>query len=346
MNGKLDAKKVVFTNKNKVEVKTFRLTEPREGEVLIKTVSTLISAGTEIAILTGNHIGFTDKTIGYPPYPFYPFEPGYCNSGNVLAIGDGVDNVSVGDRVYSQTLHSSHVISPANSWAIQKIPNDVSYDQATLTFLGMIALIGVRLANIALGESVLIIGQGIVGQLSLQLSKLSGAGLTIAVDLYKKRIDISKDYGADYVLDPNEVNIYQAVMEITKQKGVNVVIEATGNPKVFQIMFKLAGRLGRIIALGSPRGKTELNLYTELHKKGLSLIGAHGSVLPMEKSPNYPWSQGESKNYILNLLSKGSLKVDKLVTHKVGFEKAPNAYKMLRESPEDVMGVILDWTKA
>lgn len=344
MGDKLESKRIVFTDKNRIEIKEFIVRKPKAREIVVENVSSLISAGTEVALLTGTHIGFTDKSIGYPPYPFYPMEPGFCSAGKVIAMGSEVKDFKQGDNVVVQTGHASHSICRVDPMIVQKIPDNVSFDQATFTFLGMIGIFGVVGGQVSLGKSVLIMGQGIVGQLSLQLAKLGGANPVIVIDLYNDRLDISRTYGADYALNAKEVNVEKEIHKITKGEGVNIVIEATGNSKVIPLALKIASKLGKIMVLGSPREKVELNLYTELHRKGLSLMGAHGVLFPMQKESHFTWTTPGSKNYVLELLSKDLLKVDGLITHKVSFKEAAQMYEKLRSSPQGMLGVILDWT--
>lgn len=339
------AKRVIFIEKNKVAVEAADIPEPNKNEVLIRTGSTLISAGTELSILTGTHVGLKDKNIGYPPFPFYPFYPGYSNAGDVIAVGDRVRDFEVGDRVVSWTKHCSHVVCPADLCAVRQIPNGVSYDQAVFTCLGIVALHGIRMSRLTMGESVLILGQGLVGQLSLQLAKQGGASPIIAVDLLEKRLNVSEVCGADHVLNPSKCNVEREVQDIMDARGVNVIIEATGNPAIFPIAFKMASKLGRVIVLGGPRGESKLGLYSELQRKGLSLIGAYVDLYPTQETPYYPWTRQESMKYLLNLLSKGYLKVERLITHKVAFTEAPSAYEDLIHYPSEALGVILDWSK-
>lgn len=344
-------RKVVFTGKDKVEIEDFTVGRPKENEVSIKAVNSLISAGSETAVLTGTHIGFTDKNIGFPPHPFYPFEPrgaAIGATGIVTAVGKKVNELQPGNAVFGLMPHVTHAIvsvgapGQKSAW---KIPKERVYVRSCFTVLGTVALLGVKLANVKLGESVLIVGQGIVGQLALQLARLSGAAPVIVADLYGNRLDASATYGADYVINSKESDLEEEIRAITSGRGVNVVIEASGNPEVFPAALRVAGKLGRIVVLGSPRGKAILDLYTEIHRKGLSLIGAHGGLWPKDEEGSiyYPWTKQWAIGYILNLLAEGSLQVDKLVTDRICFEKASEAYRKIIEFPEHTIATVFDY---
>jgi len=330
----LIGKRIVFKEKGFVTVEEFDLEQPTPDQILIETVSTLISPGTETAFL-----------LALPNTPgVFPQCPGYSNAGIVTSVGSEVSRFRAGDRVVSRKNHASHVI--ASEEEVMKIPENLSYDEASFFALGSIALQGVRKADIELGESVAVLGQGLVGVLALQLAKLSGGFPVIGIDLYDSRLELSSELGADYTVNPSKVDLEKSIGDTTDGKGASVVIEATGNPKAIPIALRLAGEYGRVIILGSPRGESEVNFYSDVHKKGVSVIGAHERTRPRKESFHSWWTQRDDSSLILKLISKGSLKVTDLITLKLGFQKAEEAYKKLVQSRSDVLGIVLDWRKS
>lgn len=331
LNGELVAKRVVFKHPGVVSIEDFKLEKLESSEVLIGTVSTLISPGTETAFL----MALPNTPCQFPQYP------GYSNVGIVKKVGSGVSNIRVGARVVCRKNHASYVI--AHESEVMEIPPGVSFDEASFFALGSIALQGIRKAKIELGESVVVLGQGLVGILALQLAKLSGGMPLIGVDLYDYRLSLSRRHGADYVLNPSKVDLERKVKEATDGKGADVVVEATGNPKVISTALKLVGNYGRVILLGSPRGETEVNFYSDVHKKGVLIIGAHESMRPRFESFHGWWTQKDDTKLILNLMNKKLLKVKDLITLKLKFWEAEKAYRKLIESKEKVLGIVLDW---
>ncbi|KYH41250.1 MAG: hypothetical protein AYL32_006730 [Candidatus Bathyarchaeota archaeon B26-2] len=324
-------KRIVFRDVGLVDVEDFEVPEPKPNEVLVRTVSTLISPGTETAFLMA-----LPNTSGR-----FPQHPGYSNAGVVISVGDSVSRFKVGDRVVSYREHASHVTVPEED--TQRIPESVPYDEATFFALGSIALQGVRKAGIELGESVLVLGQGLVGLLALQHAGLSGGIPLIAVDLYENRLEASLNLGADYALNPAKIDLEREISEITGGKGVNVVIEATGNPKVIPTALRLAGRFGRVVLLGSPRGLTEVNFYREVHRKGITVVGAHASVRPRYESFKGFWTRRDDTALVLELIKRGKLRVRDLITRKLRFTDAKEAYRMLIESKGETLGIVLEW---
>jgi len=325
-------RRVVFLQRNLVSVEDFELKEPKPEQVLIKSVSTLISSGTEGAAL----LGLPNTPRAFPSYP------GYSNAGVVVAVGDRFSGVKAGDRVVSRGRHASHVLVDGDQ--VLKIPDALSFDEASFFMLASIALQGVRKAEIELGDSVAVLGQGLVGQLALQLARLSGGLPVIGVDLCDSRLEISSRHGADHVFNPRKVDLEEEVERVTEGGGARVVIEATGSPEAVGTALQLAGRGGRVILLGSTRGESTVNFYRDIHKKGVTVIGAHNSVRPRHESSHGWWTFKDDSALVLKLLSRNLLRVKDLISLRTSSERAPEAYKAVLESKETVLGVILDWT--
>ena len=329
----LQGKRVIFRRKGEVGIENFEPRQPEDREVLIRTASSLISPGTETAFL----MALPNTPGEFPQYP------GYSNAGVIIASGSKVSKFKKGDRVVSRKDHASHVIASEDE--LMMIPDGLSFDEATFFALGSIALQGIRKAYIELGESVVVLGQGLVGQLSLQMAKLSGGMPVVGVDLYDYRLNLSSKNGADHVLNPLEVDLVEEIEKLTEGKGADVVIEATGNADLINEAFKLVGEYGRLIILGSPRGTSEVNFYPEIHKKGIRIIGAHNRTRPKHESYHGWWTQRDDSSLVLMLVSSGRLNVRDLITVKMGFREAPEAYARLINEKDSVLGIVLDWNQ-
>jgi len=328
---KVENKRVVFKRKNKVEIEDFPLEKIKTSQILIKTKNTLISPGTETAFL---------QALPNTPGKF-PFYPGYSNAGSIIKFGRKVSKFKVDDRVVSRKNHASSVIATESD--LIKIPENLSYEKAPFFALGSIAMQGIRKARVELGETIVVLGQGIIGNLALQLAKLSGGIPTVGVDLYDYRLNISKKCGADYIINPSEVDLKNAVNNITEGKGADVVIEATGNPVAVSTAFELLRPYGRIILLGSVRGKSEVDFYSTVHKKGLTVIGAHESIRPLQESSYGLWTEKKESSLTLKFICEGLLNVGDLITNTESFLNAREAYQKLIASKHNTLGVILSW---
>ena len=329
----MKAQRVVWPSRAKVEIETFALPPLGDDEILVETECTLISPGTERAFLLG-----LPNAQGR-----YPTHPGYSNIGVIVEVGKAVTDYKVGERVASTQGHTSHFIVSPNR-LLKIASTDVPAEEAVFFNLGAIALQGVRKARIELGEATLVLGQGLIGLLAMQLSKLSGAIPLIAADLTDSRLEISKRMGADCTLNPEDVDFSEQLSNVTQGNGPAAVIEATGHPDAVSTALDVAGWGARVILLASTRGETpNVNFYRDVHKKGLILYGAHNAIRPRQESSSNFWTLEDDSLLLLSLIAQKRFNVLPLISHRVLGEDAPQAYQLLMEWNPGLLGVVLQW---
>ena len=329
----MKAQRVVWPSRAKVDVETFTLLPVGDDEVLVATECTLISPGTERAFLLG-----LPNAQGQ-----YPSRPGYSNIGTVVEVGKAVTDCKVGERVASTQGHTSHFIVSPNR-LLKVASADVPAEAAVFFNLGAIALQGVRKARIELGEATLVLGQGLIGLLAMQLSKLSGAMPLITADLTDSRLEISKSMGADCTLNPENANFSEQLRDATSGDGPAVIIEATGHPDAISTALDVAGWGARVVFLASTRGETpNVNFYRDVHKKGLILYGAHNSIRPRQESSANFWTLEDDSLLLLSLIAQKRFNVAPLISHRVLGKDAPKAYQLLMEWNPGLLGVVLQW---
>jgi len=332
------SKQVVFTAPRQVAIEERELNHPGAEQVLIESIFTLVSTGTELTALTGD---FPPGSV-WARYIRYPFSPGYDNVGEVVALGEGVEGLGVGDKVFCWAPHSQFAL--VNSKRVYKLPEDLSLQEVAFATLGQIALNGVRLGEIALGESVVVIGLGPVGQLALQFARLSGGFPIIAFDVSEKRLEIAGGHGADFAFGSGGENPEEEVKRLTRGRMADVVFEVTGNQKVIPGALRLLKRRGKLVILGSPRGKVEVDFHDEVHTLGLRIIGAHNSMHTPYETPYNQWTLERDLELFLDLLHSGRVKVKGLISHVFPWWEAPKVYQTLLEDRTKTMGVLFDWT--
>lgn len=321
--------RIVVTPNNNIIVEEFPVPQPGAGQVLIETISTLISAGTEL----GSQEQKRDNKL----------YPGYSNVGEIIAVGKGVKDYGMGDRVLSLGQHATHVLASTEPYSIAKIPNNVSSDHATFGVLGSVSMHGVRKARIELGEYAAITGMGLVGQLALQLASKTGCEALIAIDPCNARLDIAKMLGATHVLNPNEPSFKSDVSSITGNHGLDVTIEASGYPQSLISIFDLSRIGGRIIQLGSIWHRIVEVDFMDFHLKELTLIGCHQPKCPINETIYFPWTQQYNRRQILKMIGDGRLDVGPLISHRMPYYEAQEAYRLLRDEKDKALGVILYW---
>ncbi len=327
----MKARRVVFVARNKVEVEDFSVGDAGPGELLLRTLCTMPCPGTERAFL----LGLENTIKEYPEYP------GGYYVGEVLTVGAGVEGFSVGDRVVAAGgQHASHqVVSIERAFVI---PAGLEAEHAVFWYIGTISLQGVRKSRIELGESAVILGQGMIGNMALQLIRLDGGMPVIGVDLSERRLAMSLACGADAAVKPEELE--ETLKSFGLEDGPAVTIEATGVPAVIITALKLVPPIGRVILLGSPRGLNDnVNFYTEVHRKSTVVLGAHCSVRPKQDSSPGHWTLRDDGDTVMRLLASGRLTVDKMISHRVNPEKAPEIYEEITSGSDSLMGAVFQW---
>ncbi len=278
-------KQIVFTDYNKAELLDMPVPEPKENEVVVRTAYSAISTGTEKANITGDVSmpGTRDKK----PDKIFPRYLGYSETGIVQEVGASVRSVRPGDRVLCfWGHHREYQVLPETN--IVPIPDDVSLMDASLVFIGTFPLAAVRKVAVEVGESAMVVGLGILGQMSVQLLRIAGAAPIIAVNRGEERRLQALKLGADYALNPNEPDFEKRVRELTDGKGVATMIEVTGNGPALNEGLRCMAKMGRVALLGCTRRPTEVDFYYDVHLPGVALYGAHTFARPdVESYPHH-----------------------------------------------------------
>ncbi|MFC1581911.1 zinc-binding alcohol dehydrogenase [Planctomycetota bacterium] len=328
----MQARQLVFPDKGRCEIEAIDINEKLEDEqVLVKNAVSLVSAGTELAMFTRTHRGFDEPDFGYAKYPF---RPGYAAVGEVLAVGDGIESVRERDMVVHSGFHATHGVITEDQCA--KLPHDITPKRAAFYRLAIVSITAPLLAPAVLGESAVIVGAGIVGNLCAQLYRSAGAGTVAVADLMPRRLNKAVENGIDLIFNTEEKPLKEWAEDLGP-RGAELVIEAVGIPATIEMSLKAVAPKGRVVLLGSPRVNMEVDPYFDIHVKGVQLIGAHGHCVSSE-------DRQRTEPYLLNMLARNQLKVDNLITQEMPFENALEAFEGLRDKKDEYLGVILTYT--
>ena len=327
----------VFPAAREVELEEQEWGDPGPGQALVRMRSTLISTGTELTALSGDF----PSDSRWARYIRYPWAPGYSAIAEIVAVGEDVKEWEVGQRVQCWARHASYGIISAES--LIAIPEGVPDEQATFATLAEITMNALRRARLQFGESVAIVGAGLLGQLTAQWCRKAGAWPVIVIDVAEARLPAARESGATHTIAALSQDAVEQVQSLTNE-GADVVFEVTGNPQAIPGCLKLSRRLGRVILLGSPRGPVSVDFHEEAHSLGLEIIGAHNSTHPRQESPNTPWTIASHTRLFLEWLAADEISVEHLISHRYSWRQAPEAFLMLLEDRSQAEGVILDWT--
>lgn len=281
-----------------------------------------------------------------------PMPLGYCNVGVVIDVGSSVHNFNIGDRVVSNGPHADIVRVSRNLCA--KIPDNVDDESAAFTVLGSISLQGVRLLKPTLGESIVVVGVGLIGLITVQLLKANGCRV-LAIDYDSKKLELARMYGAEVFNLAASGSVVDAAIRFSRGVGVDGVIitASTKSNDPIKNSAQMCRKRGRIILVGV--AGLELN-RTDFYEKELtfqvSCSYGPGRYDPIyeEKGQDYPlpfvrWTEQRNFEAVLDMLANGQLDVKPLITHRFAFEEAPKAYEVLSEDGSG-LGILLQYASA
>lgn len=330
---------IMFTGKDKVELVWEEVPPIGKGQVLVRARKSLISTGTECICL--GHL-FEEGTH-WDRWVKYPFPPGYSMVGVVEQVGEDVTQVKPGDRVVFQRSHRQWHVVEAKALTI--VPDAVSDEDASWFALAMIAQNAVRAAQHQMGDNVVVIGAGLLGQLTVQYLRLQGAAQIIVVDPAEPRLKMAQAHGATTVIAKKVEDAREEILALTGGKGAEVVYDVTGIASVFAPAITLLRRFGKLILLGDTGEPSQQYLTGDVITKGLRIIGTHASNPPEVSTDHAPWTQSEMYKLFFTYVARGDMRVNDLITHRYTPHEAPQAYHMLRHDRSAAMGVVFDWTQ-
>lgn len=324
-------KRFAFTGKCLVEIQEFDSLRPGAREVAVKNVVSMVSPGTEgivfcRAFTEGNH---------WDNWVKYPFFPGYSAAGYVTAVGSEVTKVKVGDRVVTRSSHASAVVKDENQCYL--IPDDLSFENALWFAFAKITGIGARAAQYKLGDHVAVIGAGVIGQLSARWAYAAGAAKVIVIDPAKDRLNYLKNAGSFVTLSEPVGKCYDTLTELCGGTLPGIVVEATGNARVFQDALKAVGRFGKLVLMTDTGTPEDQRLCGEVITRGLTIVGAHD---PQERAD---WNEGIITSLFFNMCLDGRIRMDNMISHRFSHQDPATIYRVCMEERNSIMGVIINW---
>jgi len=327
----------------------------KSGSVLIQTSKSLVSLGTERMLVEFGKSNLISKarqqpdkvkqvldkikTEGLLPTLEAVFnklgEPlplGYCNVGRVIAVGDGVSEFKVGDRVASNGQHAEFVCIPKN--LVAKIPDNIEDSEAVFTVIGSIGLQGIRLINPTFGETIVVIGLGLIGLLTAQMLHANGCRV-IGIDIDESKLELARKWGI-LTINPVESNSVKEVLELTNGIGCDgVVITASAkNNDIIAQAAQMSRKRGRIVLVGV----IGLNISrADFYEKELSfqVSCSYGPGRYDEeyesRGHDYPisyvrWTEKRNFEAILQAIASAKINVKELITEEIPLEDYLKVY--------------------
>lgn len=342
----ISGRSLYFTAPGQVIIQSEKLAPPGAGEVLVQTILSAISPGTESLVFQGlaPEILEMDATISSLRGNFrYPFKYGYACVGRVAALGPGVSSEWLGSRVFAFNPHESHFIAPIDTLIL--LPENLTDEDSVFLANMETAINFIHDGAPLMGESVVVLGLGVVGMLTLaQLVRFPLAHL-FALDRHPLRWKIAAELGDVQVLNAEDAAVTTDLHTALTEKGFNergadLVYEISGSPDALNMAINAAGYHGRVV-VGSwyGRKKAVLDLGGAFHRNRIQLLSSQVSSLAPEISGR--WTKPRRMAVALDALEK--IHPGKWVTHSYPLEDADQAYQQLVLRPQDTFQIVLTY---
>ena len=323
------------------------------ADVRIRTWYSGISAGTELTAYRGTNPYLTQTwdpeqrlfRSGAPTFAYPVAGWGYSEMGEVIEVGEGVDDVRVGDLVYGIWGHRSDGVVPAAAVAGRTLEPGQDPLQGTFARVGAIALNAVLAADVSLGDRVAIFGQGVIGLLATRLATLAGAEV-FAVDGFESRLAAAREFGAAHVVAADHPDgAGAAIRELTGYLGVDSAIELSGSYRALHEATRSVVVEGTVVASGFYQGGAEhLRLGEEFHHNRVRIVASQISGTPTSLGAR--WDQRRLVSVVMAEVAAGRLDVSRLVTDVVEAADVAAAFEKLDRGDPDTLQVVLRFDAA
>ena len=335
-------KQIVFTEKNKAEL-IEKESKLEKNQVCVQSMISTISSGTERANITGD----LNVDASKPPQneALFPRSAGYSSAGVVTAIGEEVTGLKIGDRVVVYWgKHKDYNIVPVGN--VVKIEDDhVSFEEAAVSFIATFPLAAIRKTRLEVGESMMVMGLGLLGQLAVQLARAAGAVPIIAVDPVEERRKEALKNGADYALDPFEDDFVQRVKNLTGG-GVKTAIEVTGSGAGLEECLNCMAKYGRIALLGCTRDRDfTIDYYRKVHYPGITIVGAHTNARPEQESSAGYFTHMDDIKSVLKLCAGNRINIKRMIGLLYSPEECQEVFSQLINDLNFPIMVQFDWRR-
>lgn len=366
---------IQYQKTGELSVKELPAPTVRPGMVVVRTHASLISAGTERTSVSTAQASMLEKARTRPDLVKQVVDMarregvvntiekvrsrldsykalGYSAAG--VVVESGVDGFAPGDRVAcagaGYASHAEIISVPRN--LVVRIPDGVSFDEAAFTTLGAIALQGVRQSRVVLGESVAVIGLGLLGQLTVQLLKAAGCRV-IGLDINEGQFALAREFGADEVTTSDR-GAAGAIETFTRGLGADAVIitASTGSNGPLELAIQAARKKGRVVIVGAIGMEMQRSPFYEKELEiTIACSYGPGRYDPSyeEEGHDYPaayvrWTEGRNMEAVLDLIAAGRLNVARMITHRFDIADAEKAYDLITgKVKEPYFGIVLQY---
>lgn len=333
----LSSLNITFPAPGQVSLTRDSVPPPGPRELRLRALKSLVSRGTECFCLKGD----CDPGTFWEEYIRFPFAPGYSMVAEVESAGPGVTAFASGDRVTTWGPHRQ--VSLVDAAHAFPVPAGIPDTDATWATLSRTTQLGVRRAGVELGESVGVIGLGILGQLVVQYLAVAGARRIVAIDPTAARLDRAR--GATHRIAAGAAEARAEVARITGGEMLDVVFDITGRADVLAPATELLRKLGRLVLLGDSPTPSRQHLGPRVVGHSIAILGIHGFMFPEHGTPFNQWTAARMTEVFFDLVAQGRMDMAPLHDRTLRPGDAPTHYAaLLAGEMAHEIGHVFDWT--
>jgi threonine dehydrogenase-like Zn-dependent dehydrogenase len=308
-------------------------------QVYVETEVSALSTGTDL----GNYLGDS----GYiPDAPRYPRWVGYSNAGVIRRVGEGVENLRPGMRVFSRRPHQSAYIARQSELLVQ-IPESLSSEEASLASLAHLGLGSLRQARYEPGENVAVVGLGVIGLCTVWLARAMGAKV-VGIANSKIRAELALQLGAHAVFLAEDRDLHEKLKEVFGEVGTDIVV-LTANPwSAYRLSMEIVRYAGRVSILGFPgraQGPPDFNPMDSrwVYGKQLTLLGAVFAPKTDCRPEDLRFNTRRNIQYILDLMAFQQPRIKPVISHHLPASRMKEAYELAQEHSKSLVAAVFDW---
>jgi predicted dehydrogenase/threonine dehydrogenase-like Zn-dependent dehydrogenase len=375
--------KQVISRKGEISIEDIPASHCDRNSVLVRVTHSVVSVGSEIrGVSTNENDSLVQRAIRHPSKALKAIDLirekgiaeairtirdmqssldetpavalGYSCSGIVAAVGDGIVDLKVGDRVacagLGKAVHAELVSVPKN--LVVKVPDGVELREAASATIGAIAMQGVRRADVRIGEYVAVIGLGLIGQITAQILNAAGCRV-IGIDLIEGKLELLQELGCYHAMNPETVDPVKEVNLYTADRGVDatIITAASQSDEIVQQAMEMTRKKGTVVVVGAVGlGLKRHPFYRKEIDLRISCSYGPGRYEEEyeEKGLDYPyayvrWTENRNMEEYLRLIAEGKINFSRLVTIEAPVEEAPQVYERLKSPDQINLGVVFTY---
>lgn len=310
---------------------------PSDG-LLVRARVTAISTGTEIRVYRVVPVDAAGQYIHANIPLVFPIENGYSMVGDVIEVGSEVSNFVPGDRVFTAATHREIAAVPAAD--AFKLPATIPDEQAVFVNILEVSHIALRKGSPTPGDTLGIIGQGVIGLAALAYGQAFGFR-TLVVDKEDARLAIARRMGAGLAISPDAPDFMQQVHDFTEGQGADLVLEAASTWAAIQMSMDIVSKGGKVVVVARHTDQPQFSPVGDPYlQKDITLLTSYGYPPAGQR-----WDRQRSFALTFDLMAREKLSIGPMITHHFPWQALPEVYQRLEQGERELVGVVIDWRK-